>query len=58
MQAAINELLDFGVALKFLGSYRQWIGEGVSAPFEYRPRGSIDLSTPSNNRLRKLLEHQ
>lgn len=58
MQSAINELLDFGVALKFLGSYRQWSGEGVSAPFEYRPRGSIDLSTPSNNRLRKLLEQR
>ena len=57
MQSAVNELLDFGVALKFLGSYKQWLGEGVSAPFEHRPRGSVDLSTPSGDVHRMLSGH-
>lgn len=56
MQSAIRELLDFGVAIKFLGSYREWTGKGVTAPFENRPPGSIDLSTPSSNTFRQFLD--
>ena len=56
LQSAINELLDFGVAVKFLGSYREWTGKGVTAPFESRPLGSIDLTTPASNIFRQYLE--
>ena len=45
VQAAIDELLEFGASVKLLGSYPRWKGIEVTTPSAQLPLGSVDSTS-------------
>ena len=45
VQAALDDLLEFGASVKLLGSYPRWKGIEVTTPSSLLPLGSVDSSS-------------
>lgn len=54
VQAVFQELIDSGSSIKFLGSFPRWQGTEVTTPSALLPRGSIDSTSSSDDRLKYL----
>ena len=48
VQAALDDLLEFGASVKLLGSYPRWKGIEVTTPSALLPLGSVDSSSAAD----------